>query len=96
MFTLKLFLGFPADDPFKKELKKANPYLVSLLIGKEEYLQEVVLHEQQYLGKYLSAYPSINQLDDLEKHLLSLLQKLTPGYPFTQNPPKLVTITHGS
>ena len=95
MFDLKLFLGFSTDDSFQQELKLTNPYIVSQFIGREEYLHEVTYQDKYYLGKYLSVYPTPDQLEDLERHLLSLLNKLAPHYPFSDNPPVLVTIAHG-
>jgi hypothetical protein len=90
----RLFLGFAMDPFFEQELSRANPYLVTLLIGKEDYLVQVKQQEHCYLGKYPPPHPTVDQLEDLEKHLLSLLNKLTPQYCFTKNRPVLVTLTH--
>lgn len=96
IMDLKLFLGFSTDAAFHKELKQANPYLTSLFIGKEEYLHQVEHQGKCYLGKYLASYPTFEQLEDLEKHVLSLLNQLAPRYSFSQNPPVLVTLLdHG-
>ena len=92
MFDLKLFLGFCIDDIFQHELKKTNPYLISLLIGKEEYLEQISSNGKCYLGKYLAAFPTVDQLEISEKHLLSLLLKLVPQYPFPNNPPVVITL----
>ena len=95
MSNLKLFLGFLPDDFFQKELQKANPYFVSMMIGKKEYLQTVIHEEKQYLGKFFEVNPTLDQIQDTQKHLLSLLQTLAPHYAFKDNPPKLVTIIEG-
>jgi hypothetical protein len=92
MFDLKVFLGFAQNELFQKELQQANPYLTSLFIGKEEYLQEIAHLGKHYLGKYLPLFPTLDQLEDLEKHLLSLLHKLAPHYPFANTPPVLVIL----
>jgi len=92
MFDLKLFLGFAPDEAFQIELQRANPYFISLFIGKAEYLQEISVQGKYYLGKHLSSFPTLDQLEVLEKHLLSLLSKLTPHYLFLKNPPVLITI----
>ena len=89
---LQLFLGFMTDDCFQKELKKANPYFVSLMIGHKDYLQSVTYQDKQYLGKLFESNPTLDQIHDTEKHLLSLLQTLTPNYPFHSNPPQIVTL----
>lgn len=91
MLELSLFLGFSPDEAFENELEKTNPFLVSYLIGKEEFLLEIEYCNRRYLGKRIHGHPSLEQLESLEKHLLSLLEKLTPNYPFSANPPVLVT-----
>jgi len=92
MFDLKLFLGFTPDAAFENELKKCNTHLVALMIDKEDYLQKIEHKSQTYLGKHISEKPTVAQLEDLEIHLLSLLQKLTPNYNFSQNPPQVITL----
>jgi len=94
MFQLKLFLGFQTDEFFRKELQKANPYLVKLFVGQEDYLQAITYEDNHYLGKYLSTFSTIEHIEDLEKHLLSLLKQVAPRYPFAHNPPFLLTL-HG-
>jgi hypothetical protein len=81
---VKLFLGFKPDPFFQQEFGRASLYLRTFLIGREEYLQEVHLQEEQWLGKWLGPFPTLEQLVDLEKHLLSLLGRLAPCYPFGQ------------
>ncbi|MCH9625709.1 MAG: hypothetical protein S4CHLAM123_08870 [Chlamydiales bacterium] len=92
MFDLKLFLGFTPDTAFENELKKCNTHLIGLLIDQEDYLQKIEYKNQTYLGKLIAAKPTVAQLEDLEIHLLSLLQKLTPNYNFSQNPPQVITL----
>jgi hypothetical protein len=96
MFDLKVFLGFAQNELFQKELRETNPYLTTLFIGKEEYLQEISHLGKRYLGKYLPPFPTLDQLEDLEKHLLSLLNKLAPHYPFVNTPPVLVILNDGN
>jgi hypothetical protein len=91
-FAPRLFLGFAPDAAFNQEIAQGNPYLLQLLVGREEYLQEIVHEGITYLGKALASYPTIEQLGDAEQHLLSLLHKLAPDYSFVHNPPVLVTL----
>ncbi len=92
MFKLNLFLGFAGDQLFQKELNKANATLRSLLIGKKDYLEEVNCEGKSWLGKHLAEFPTLEEIEGMEKHLVSLLKKLTPNYPFSENPPRLVTL----
>lgn len=87
---LNLFLGLTQDPLFQRELKQANSYYVNLMIGKPEYLHILHYQEKQYLGRFFESYPSLDHIQDLEKHLLSLLHILTPSYPFKDNPLKLI------
>jgi|GEM_PF-3749942 hypothetical protein len=96
MSGLELFLGFPMDEVFQKSLKKNNPYLVSFLIGQKDYLQEASYEGMQYLGKCVEAYPTLDQLSHMEIHLISLLKRLAPQYPFQSNPLKLLTLNERS
>jgi len=91
MFDLKLFLGIPADAEFQQALSQVNPNVLSLFMGGGDYLSEFSHNEQRYLGKPVPISPSVNQLESLEAHLLSLLRKLAPEYSFSKNPPVLVT-----
>lgn len=91
---LNLFLGLALDEEFHRELAQINPYLSSLMIGKEDYLQEAHAQGQSYLGKCLAPLPTLDQIEDLEKHVLSLLKKLVPHYSYSQNPLLLVTVSH--
>lgn len=92
MFELKLFLAFAPDADFKKEMEKGNPYLNTLFIGKDEYLQKITYKGEGYLGKYLPPVSTLDQLKFTETHLLSLLQKLTPNYSFHSNPFKILIL----
>ena len=92
MLEVKLFLGFFPDDAFFTELKKANPYLVSLFVGKEDYLQDIVYDGKRCFGKQLELMPTTCQIEDVEKHLLSLLARLAPKYNFSHNTPLLLTM----
>jgi hypothetical protein len=89
---IKLFLGFSPDPLFEQHLQFANPYVLSLFIGKEEYLQEITHAQKRYLGKFLSPFPTLDQLEDTEKHLISLLQRLAPKYNFAHKPPELFAV----
>jgi hypothetical protein len=92
MFNLRLFLGLQADEAFQKALQQVNPYLISIFVGKEEYLQEILHDGKCYLGKFLSPFPSLDQLTDVERHLLSLLKQVAPRFCFSERPLVLLTI----
>lgn len=90
MFDLQLFLGFPPDTAFERLVSRVNPSLLSLFLEGGDYLSEFSHKNRRYLGKPVPLSTSINQLENLEIHLLSLLRKLAPEYPFSNNPPVLV------
>ncbi|MCC5832136.1 MAG: hypothetical protein JJU12_03740 [Chlamydiales bacterium] len=94
MFDLKLFLGFAPDAEFERLASRANPHLLSLFTGGGDYLSEISYKERRYLGKPVPSSLPVSQLESVELHMLSLLKKLAPDYPFSENPPVLVTCIH--
>lgn len=94
---LKLFLGLPLDPTFEWEMRKSNPYLVSMLTTTGPYLQKIEINNKKYLGKFLSPTPHLSEIDLLEVHILSLLRKIAPHYLFATNPPVLIPhMIHGA
>lgn len=91
MFDLTLYLAFPLDQKFDRELSRANPHLVTLLTSGGDYLSSFEYEGRTYLGKPLSS-PTLAQLEVCENHLISLLRKLTPTYSFTEASLLLVTL----
>ncbi len=91
MFDLKLLLGIAADVEFEQIVGRTNPNLVSLLMSGGDYLSEISLDNQRYLCKPIPLSTTVNQLENIEIHLLSLLRKLAPNYSFAKNPPVLIT-----
>ncbi|MEZ5315363.1 MAG: hypothetical protein R3E91_04040 [Chlamydiales bacterium] len=92
MFNVQLFLGFPLDSSFEEIISKSHPQLFFFFTKGEKYLIDLVYDKQRYLGKLVPSAMTINELEDLEIHLLSLLKRLAPQYPFSQNPPMLMCI----
>lgn len=76
-----LFLGFPIDTSFSLSLKKVSPEIRSLFI-QEDYLQEICYKNVSYLGKQIGQKTDLTALDLTQNHILSLLRKLVPNYPY--------------
>lgn len=93
LYQATLFLGFSIDPSFKTSLRSVNPHLVSLLTSGGDYLQKISTANQEFLGKTIPDFPNFEELESLETHLISLLKKLAPQYPFHTNPPKLFAYT---
>jgi hypothetical protein len=84
MFDLKLFFGIVIDQEMKAHLEEVSPFLKNALIqNNEDYLQEITFENVTYLGKNLGKFINAQNLDMVEKNIISLLQKLLPNYPFT-------------
>ena len=87
MFTLELFVGFPVDLLFAKELVKANPNVVSTFVQETgDYLCEYTHNNIRYLGKRAGKNITLAQLDLLEKNIYSLLKKIIPEFPYDETP----------
>lgn len=93
MFTLKqLFLGIQVDETWDRAIDRSNPHLVQLFTSGGDYLTEVIYKENRYLGKPLALTPTFSELERFESHILSLLRKIAPNYPFSKNSPVLVAL----
>ncbi|NGX55634.1 MAG: hypothetical protein KR126chlam2_01273 [Chlamydiae bacterium] len=93
-FQLKLFVGFSPDSNFEEGMEEANPYLASLLTGGGDYLQKANYNQKRYLGKPTSSLLSVQQLENLEANVVSLLKRLVPGYPFENHPLCLLALPY--
>jgi hypothetical protein len=86
MYISKLFFGLPVDSELSKQLGKINPKILSLFIQEgENYLIEVKMENQTYLGKSILNPIDLSSLELLEANIYSLLKKLLPEYPFHLN-----------
>jgi hypothetical protein len=78
-----LFLGLLVDSQFSVELDKNSKDLLSYYIkSSDEYLREVDFDGKRYLGKFIQNEEPIYQLELIETHIISLLKKLVPHYPY--------------
>lgn len=83
LFERHLFLGFPVDSDYRTGLSFVNPQLLSMYIQKNgEYLQEYFHAGTQYLGRTIPSPAQPGDLELLESHILSLLTRLVPNYPY--------------
>lgn len=71
---MNLFLGVQLTNELQAEL---NPSLLALFRG---YLSEVSYKDVSFIGKQTEQMPTIDELDNLESHIQSLLKRLAPKY----------------
>lgn len=82
-FDVQLFLGFPVDADFARELDKIRPEVLGQFIQNgEPYLQEICFHSTRYLGKFAGKGSHLSDLDLLDTNIYSILKKLVPQYPY--------------
>ncbi|MBA2368332.1 MAG: hypothetical protein H0V82_04825 [Candidatus Protochlamydia sp.] len=87
MFEYELYLAFPITPSFEKKLSSLNDTVRNLFIqsGNFLYLQEITYADNIYLGKNLGQMTEVKALESFQDHLLSLLKKLVPDYPYSKN-----------
>lgn len=90
---LSLFLGFPCDALFEKELELANPFFVTFLTSGGDYLEATYENQKKYLGKKLPPLVTLPELECFELHIISLLRRLAPHYSFNTHPLILLTVS---
>lgn len=76
--TPSLFLGFLQTSCMQEAFQKASPALVTLFTGGGDYLERRFDGEKSYLGKQCHAFPTLQELEDLEANITSLIQRLAP------------------
>lgn len=82
----RLLLGILQETSLNQHLEKSNPYLVSYFTEGKDYLQKFSVKGKSYLGKPLPSQATLEHIYAMETHILSLLKKIVPSYPFTSNP----------
>jgi hypothetical protein len=87
-----LFLGFPATQEWEQSIKTINPHLVAYFINGREYLHEVMLSHEKFLGKSVEGVCSLKTLEELQIHILSLLKRINPDFVFPREPLVLISI----
>lgn len=86
MKHIELFLGFPVDGHFKDLLLRVNPDVSAMFIqNKSDYLQQITLHDRDFLGKNLGQIIDISSLNLIQTHILSILKKIIPNYNYDLN-----------
>jgi hypothetical protein len=87
MFDYQLFIGFPKDPLFEKELQKANKHLIDQFIRSNgEYLEEINHQGMSYLGKKLGKLSQFSEIVLIEANIYSILKKLVPDFPYDETP----------
>jgi hypothetical protein len=95
MFDTILFLGFPLSDTYRQELHRVPSSERELFIQSQAspYLQQIEHEGAVYLGKFLGVSIEIAALESLQSHILSLLKKLVPHFPYERYPFYLLAIS---
>jgi len=77
MFKLDLFLGFKISSEVDKALVTANAYLLKTFVDSQpEYLQQIEINQENYLGKKIPSTIDFNALLLLEQNVISLSKKV--------------------
>lgn len=77
---LSLFLGYPVNPLLEEKLQRANRTLLTLFTSGGDYLEFLQLEDMRFLGKKCPSLPSLQDLEDLNLNIRSLLLRLAPDY----------------
>ena len=95
MIDLQLFLGVERDERIEHLLSSTPLPLKELLLSGGDYLSQVEHEEKTYIGKFLPNKTRVKDLEGVENHLTSLLQKMMPLYsPSKHTRPSILTLSH--
>lgn len=81
-----LFLGFPVDPLFAKQLQKVDPVLIKNFIGQKDFLQKREFEGMEFLGKEIKTLETLAGVSLVEEHIISLLSRLVPDFPYSETP----------
>ena len=95
MLDYRLFLGFRSNSFIEETLQTANPHLVTLFLGstQDEYLCRIEKNDHHYIGKFLPELTDIDDLEQLQNHVLSIAHRLVPDLNLEKNPLTLFTVS---
>ncbi|MFI5343462.1 MAG: hypothetical protein ACHQUC_04500 [Chlamydiales bacterium] len=94
MIDCILFFGFPIDVAFQEALEKVPSAILNLFIQiGDEYLKRIDQEGISYLGKSLGQCVDSSTIDLAQGHILSLLKRLVPDYPYNQEALVLLAIS---
>lgn len=94
MFETELFLGFPLSESFQQALTLLPETERALFIQNKPspYLQQIESDGKLFLGKSLGASLELSALEACNSHILSLLKKLVPSFPYEHHPLLLLAL----
>lgn len=80
MVDVELFLGFPVDLAYEKNLQNVSAEIRSLFISDTDsvYLVKIRQKETTYLGKRVGQAIDLDSLLLIQNNILSLLKRLVP------------------
>lgn len=73
-----LFLGLQITSEIEERLKKVNSYDRNLYLSGEEGLKKVEHQGKFFLGKEAASFLAFEELDLLETHIRSIINRLIP------------------
>ena len=79
-----LFLGMPLQ-----QLQQHTTASLFKLFTQEPYLQ-LIEQEEIFVGKFLSSTPSLEEVELMHTHVLSIIKKMTPSYVYQEDPLSLI------
>lgn len=84
--SVELFLGFHVPAEYAGKLNRVSPEVLALFIQDNPvYLRQVVIDDVVYLGKFIGKNVEVDTLSLIQNHILSLLKKLVPEYPYSED-----------
>lgn len=91
---IPLFFGLVLDDALKNQIANANIHLGALFLHDEtgNYLQELVFENTHYAGKWIGRIIDVQDLEQLENHIYSIMTKVIEWIDRSRYPLKLVAV----
>lgn len=98
---IPLFIGLTVDEDLRTKIANANLHLGNLFLHDEtgNYLQELILNQHHYLGKWVGTHIDSQQLKTIENHIFSIIARVIgpidrSNYPLKVHPVPQPSLSH--
>ncbi|MBA2342987.1 MAG: hypothetical protein H0V85_05960 [Thermoleophilaceae bacterium] len=88
-----LFFGTKIDSKLREALSQCKPGERKYFDGSsEEFLRILEVDEEKWLGKVINPGPSVTEVDDIQRNIVSILRRVAPNGRVSAQSIKIFTL----
>jgi hypothetical protein len=90
--TRKLFFGFKIDSKMREALAQATPGDRHYFAEDSPYLRVIANGDEQWIGKIVEIPIAPTEVEDIQRNVLSILNRIAPGARHSASAMRIFTI----